>query len=138
MCHPSHIITRWKETHSYVVGPLSSVFALIHPAKARANHGPCFTLTQGSCSVQPLSTTPGPMSLHWDKLGLSTLLKGFWMVVTDGSESMSCSFPCPDNTPGDLGKQLKQKDRFFYLTKLCPNLIESLKEASQLRFLTFS
>lgn len=50
---------------------------------------------QGSCSLQPLSTTTGPEPLHRDRPGLSSLLKGFSLVVTDGAESMSCSCPCP-------------------------------------------
>lgn len=72
-----------------------------------------FTLTQGSCSVQPLSTTTGPEPLRWDRPGLSSSLKGFSLVVTDGGESMSCSSPCPDNTSGDLGMLWKHKASGF-------------------------
>ncbi len=123
MYHHTHIITRWKGTHSFrksdVARLLSSVFffvffPLIHPVKVCTNHKfsfsvtPCFTFTQGGCSVQPLSTTTGPEPLHWDRPGLSSLLKGFSLVVTDGGESMPCSFPCPCNTSDDLGVQWKK------------------------------
>lgn len=139
LCYPTHIITRLEETHSYVAGLLSSVFALSHLVEACTNHRfsfsvmPCFTLTHGSCSIQPLSTTTGPMPLHWDKLGLSSLLKGFSVVISDGSESMSCSFPCPDNTLGDMGMQWKQKGTGFYYRSpenhLCPmSVIDQLLE----------
>lgn len=74
---------------------------------------PCFTLSQGNCSVQPLSTTTGPEPLHWDRPGLSSLLKGFSLVVTDGGKNMPCSFSCLDNTSGDLGMQWKHKGSGF-------------------------
>lgn len=50
--------------------------------------------TQGSCLVQPLSSSTDPELLHWERPRLSSLLRGSSLVVTVGAESMSCSFPC--------------------------------------------
>lgn len=63
----------------------------------------------GNCTVQPLSTSTGPGQLHWDRPGLSSLLKGFSVLVTDRGKSTSHSIPCSDNISGDVGMQWMHK-----------------------------
>lgn len=63
----------------------------------------------GNCTVQPLSTSTGPEQLHWDRPGLSSLLKGFSVLVTDRGKSTSHSIPCSANISGDVGMQWMHK-----------------------------
>lgn len=103
MYHHIHIITQWKGTHSFKKNPvLLCCFLLLFysysPAEGFITHfhfqwSHASHSTQGSCLVQPLNTSTDPELLHWDRPRLSSLLRGFSLVVTVGAESMSCSFP---------------------------------------------
>lgn len=117
MYHHTHIITRWKgntfskiKKKSYVTKLLSSVILALFTRwkPAQITHFHCSgatlhthtgellcTATQHRRRTCNRSTGTGP--------GLSSLLKGFSLVVTDGGERTSCSSRRPDTTSGDLG-----------------------------------